>query len=138
MKARLPRTNTIIIAGRLTRECEFKTTASNVSILMFSIAVSESYKKGNEWIDESSFFDCKAFGDLANRMVDKLGKGVPVIVEGKIKQNRWQDHATGTNRSKVGIIARNIQLLEYDDSQNNQSGQTNQNDTETDNNDVPF
>ena len=56
-----------------------------------------------------SFFDLALFGKRAEGLNQYLTKGQQVAVEGSLTQDRWEQD--GNKRSKVKIIANNIQLL---------------------------
>ena len=102
-------TNTVMIIGRLTRDMETRYTSGGMAIGSFSLAVNRRVKKGDGWADEASFFDCTAFGKTAENLITYMVKGKQVAVLGSLKQERWESE--GQNRSKIVIIAENIQLL---------------------------
>jgi single-strand DNA-binding protein len=102
--------NRVTIIGRLTRDAELKYTANGQAVCKFSIAVNRRRKKGNdEWEDEANFFDIVIWGRQGETLHQYLVKGKAVGVDGELRQDRWEQD--GQNRSKVGIIAQNIQLL---------------------------
>ena len=101
--------NHVIIIGRLTRDAELKYTSGGMAIGSFSIAVNRRTKKGDQWVEEASFFDVSLFGKSAEGLAQYLTKGKQVAVEGELRQDRWQQD--GQNRSKVTIAASNVQLL---------------------------
>lgn len=103
--------NVFTCDGNLTRDPEFITTPSGVSILKFSIAVNDRVKKNNEWVDEASYFDVVTFGKNAENGSKFLIKGKSVGIVGKLKQESWVDQQTGQKRSKVKIIANQIRYL---------------------------
>lgn len=100
----------VVISGRLTRDSELKYGNSGTAILHFSVAVNDWYK-GEE---KTSFFDCVLFGQYAEKIAPKLRKGTGVVISGKLEQDRWQDQS-GQNRSKVQIIAREVQIYDNRD-----------------------
>lgn len=102
--------NTVVIAGNLVRDAELKYTNGGLAICEFSVAVNDQKKQGDQWVEEAYFFDVTLFGRRAESLQRYLTKGKTVGVEGKLKQDRWQNQE-GQNRSKVGIIANNIMLL---------------------------
>ena len=102
-------TNVIVVTGRLTRDAELKYTNSGTGLCAFSLATNRRAKKGDEWVDEASFFDVTWFGKLAEKLSQYMGKGKQVCVTGSLKQERWSKD--GENRSKVAIVADNVQLL---------------------------
>lgn len=112
-------TNKVILIGRLTRDPELK-TIGETSVGKFSIAVGSSYKKGNEKIDETSFFDCEVWGKLADVLGQYATKGKQICIEGKLKQKTW-DGQDGKKMSKVKIRVETFQLLGSRDGQPNNS-----------------
>jgi single-strand DNA-binding protein len=101
--------NHAYIIGRLTRDAEMKYTTNGKAVCRFSIAVNEKQKVGDEWKDEASFFEIVLWGQIAESLKQYLVKGKQIAVSGKLQQERWNQD--GQTRSKVVIIAVNIQLL---------------------------
>ena len=102
--------NTVVLCGNLVRDCELKYTQGGVAVGNISIAVNRSKKQGEQWISEVSYFDVVLFGKTAENLKQYLSKGKKVAVQGFLKQDRWQDQ-NGQSRSRVSIIAENLQLL---------------------------
>ena len=115
--------NRVIEIGRLTRDEELSYTPGGMAVGKISIAVNRRVKKGQEWTDEVNYFDVSIFGKQAENLKQYLTKGKQVAVDGYLKQDRWQDQATGQNRSAIKIIANDIQLLGGRDGGNNQLSQ---------------
>jgi single-strand DNA-binding protein len=104
--------NKVIITGRLVKDPEVKVLANGAQISVFSVAVNRKYKNRNgEWMEETGFFDIEAYGKLAERIGSRLGKGYKVIIEGELRQNKWES-SSGQKKSKVKIVARKINLIE--------------------------
>ena len=101
--------NHVVLVGRLTKDAELKTIASGQAVCKFSIAVNRSKKNGEQWEDEPNFFDVVLWGRRGEALHQYLNKGKLVGVDGELRQDRWQQE--GQNRSKVEIVANNIQLL---------------------------
>ena len=117
--------NTATLIGRLTRDEELKYTPSGAAVGNISIAITRKVKKGQEWVDESNFFDVVFFGKQAENLKQYLTKGKQVGVTGFLKQERWTDQ-NGQNRSAVKIYANDIQLLGGKDGNgNNNAGSNN-------------
>jgi len=102
--------NSVNLVGRLVRDAELKYTTGGTAICELSIAVNERKKQGDEWVDVASFFDITLFGKRGEALQQYLGKGKQVGVSGRLQQQRWQNKE-GQNRSKVVVIAENIDLL---------------------------
>ena len=101
--------NHVVLVGRLTRDAELKYTASGQAVCKFSVAVNRRRKNGDQWEDEANYFDVVLWGRQGEALNQYLLKGKSVGVEGELRQDRWQQD--GQNRSKVEIVANNIQLL---------------------------
>jgi single-strand DNA-binding protein len=101
--------NHVTLIGRLTRDAELKYTSGGQAVCKFSIAVNRRRKNGDQWEDEPNFFDIVLWGRQGESLNSYLVKGKMVGVEGELRQDRWQQE--GQNRSKVEIIANNLQLL---------------------------
>ena len=112
--------NHVILIGRCTRDATIKYTSGGMAIGSFSIAVNRRTKKGDQWVEEASFFDVSLFGKSAEGLAPYLLKGKQVAVEGELRQDRWQQD--GQNRSKVYISANNVQLLGGNDAKGGQQG----------------
>ena len=101
--------NHVVLVGRLTRDAELKYTAGGQAVCKFSIAVNRRRKNGDQWEDEANYFDVVLWGRQGESLNQYLLKGKSVGVEGELRQDRWQQD--GQNRSKIEIVANNIQLL---------------------------
>lgn len=109
-------TNKAILIGRLTRdlgssEYDIGYLPNGTAKGSFSIAVNSSKKQADgSYSDEASFFEVIFFGKLVETLKPYMTKGKQVAVEGHLKQERWKDQQ-GNNRSRVVILADNVQLL---------------------------
>lgn len=103
--------NKVIIIGRLTRDPEIRTISTGTSVAKFSIAVNRKYSVNSEAREEVSYFNCVAWGRLVEVVRQYCQKGKQVAIEGRLRQNRWQDQQSGQNRSTVEIVTENLQLL---------------------------
>lgn len=101
--------NRVILVGRLTRDAELKYTATGQAVCKFSVAVNRRRKNGDQWEDEANFFDVVLWGRQGESLNQYLQKGKLIGIDGELRQDRWQQD--GQNRSKVEIVAGNIQLL---------------------------
>ena len=101
--------NHVVLVGRLTRDAELKYTASGQAVCKFSIAVNRRRKNGDQWEDEANFFDVVLWGRQGEALTQFLRRGKSIGVDGELRQDRWQQE--GQNRSKVEIVANNVQLL---------------------------
>ena len=82
--------NVVVLVGRLTRDCELKSTPQGTSVCRFSIAVNRRKRTGDRWEDEVSYFDVVLWGKSADTLKPYLQKGRQVSIEGELRQNRWE------------------------------------------------
>ena len=101
--------NVVVLVGRLTRDCELKSTPQGTSVCRFSIAVNRRKRTGDKWEDEVSYFDVVLWGRSAETLNPYLQKGRQVSIEGELRQNRWEQD--GKTNSKIEVVANNVQLL---------------------------
>jgi len=78
-------------------------------VTSFGIAVNSRYKQNNELKEDVSFFDIVVFGKLGENCAEYLSKGRPVLVEGRLRQRRWESE--GAKRSKIEVVADGVQFL---------------------------
>jgi single-strand DNA-binding protein len=99
--------NQVILMGRLTRDPEMRTTTTGKSIASFSLAVDRQTQD-----DQADFFDITAWeklGELANQY---LSKGRRCLVQGRLRQDSWDDKETGKKRSRIEVVATDITFLD--------------------------
>ena len=109
--------NQVILMGRLTRDPEMRTTTTGKSIASFSLAVDRG---GQD--DQADFFDITAWeklGELANQY---LSKGRRCLVQGRLRQDSWDDKETGKKRSRIEVTATDITFLDGPNDGQSQGG----------------
>lgn len=97
--------NQVILLGRLTRDIELRATGTGKNVAELSLAVD----RGN---DETDFFDVVAWDKLAELVAQYTQKGSKVLVQGRIRQDTWDDKETGKKRSKVVVVATDVTFLD--------------------------
>ncbi len=106
--------NRIILIGRLTRDPEIRYTPAGIAVATVPIAVNSRYRQGDDLKEETLFIDAVVFGKQAETCTQYLNKGRMVLVEGRLRERRWEHE--GQKRSKVEVIANNIRFLSKKDS----------------------
>lgn len=101
--------NNVTLVGRLTKDADIRYTTSGTAVLNFSVAVNESRKQGEQWVEEASFFDVTLFGKMGESIHKYMAKGKQVAISGRLQQQRWQKD--GQNYSKVAVVANYVQLF---------------------------
>ena len=99
--------NQVILMGRLTRDPEQRTTTSGRTVVSFSIAVDRQTQD-----DQTDFFDITAWEKLGELVMQYLSKGRRVLVQGRLRQDSWDDKETGKKRSRVEVTATDVTFLD--------------------------
>lgn len=99
--------NQVILLGRLTRDPEQRTTPLGRTVVSFSIAVDRA---GQD--DQADFFDVTAWEKLGELVMQYLSKGRRVLVQGRLRQDSWDDKETGKRRSRIEVTATDVTFLD--------------------------
>ncbi|MBL7077641.1 MAG: single-stranded DNA-binding protein [Kiritimatiellae bacterium] len=103
--------NRVFLAGNLTRDPELKQTNSGMAVADLGVAVNERYKNRNgEQVERVCFTDVIVWGRQAETCTQYLTKGAPVLVEGRLQLDRWEN-ADGQPRSKMRVCANRVQFI---------------------------
>lgn len=127
-------TNSIILTGRITKDLEVKNIGKDAKVLRFSLAVDNPFKK-----DDTHFFQVEAWNQTANLLNTYCGKGSKILVEGSLKQDRFEDK-DGNKREAVKVNVNRVEFLDSkkDAEQNKQSNPFAGGTKEVEESDFPF
>jgi single-strand DNA-binding protein len=109
--------NQVVLMGRLVRDPEQRTTTTGKTIASFSIAVDRG---GQD--DTADFFNVTAWEKLGDLVIQYLAKGRRVLVQGRLRQDSWDDKETGKKQSRIEVVATDVTFL---DGPNGDSGSDN-------------
>lgn len=105
-------TNIIVIAGNLTADPEMRYTPQGTAVCKLRIANSQ------KWTDTAgnaqkrvTYVDATAWEKQAESAGKSLRKGDPVLIEGELMMDEWEDKTTGQKRTKLEIRANRVQFL---------------------------
>jgi single-strand DNA-binding protein len=98
--------NRVILAGNLTRDPELRHTNDGTAVAGFGLAVNRVRSKS----EEVDFFDVSAWRELGETVANYKKKGDPILVEGRLQFRTWEAQ-DGSKRSKVDVVADNVQFL---------------------------
>jgi single-strand DNA-binding protein len=104
--------NKVILLGNLTRDPELRYTPQGSAVCEFALALNYQYtnKQTGQKVEEVSFIDIVAWGKTGEICAEYLKKGRQVMVEGRLKQDRWEAQ-DGKKMSKVRVTAENVQFV---------------------------
>lgn len=108
----MPNLNKVQLMGNLTRDPEVKYTAKGTAITSIALAINHAYKTNDgEMREDVTFVEVTFFGKQAETIGEYCKKGRPLYVEGRLKQDSWDDKETGQKRYKMTVIGSEFQFL---------------------------
>lgn len=94
--------NTVTLVGNLTRDPELRITPQGKSVAHLSLAVNRRYQQDGEWKTVGSFFEVRAWDQLAENICSSLHQGNRVTVTGRLDYRTWEkDDGTKGNATEV-------------------------------------
>ena len=104
--------NKVILVGNLTRDPELRYTPKGTAIAKIGLAVNRTWKnEAGETKEEVTFVDVDVFGRTAENVGQYMRKGSPILIEGRLRLDTWDDKQTNQKRSKLGVVAETVQFL---------------------------
>lgn len=102
--------NNVTLIGTVAKDPQVYYTRNGTAICDLTVAVKDQRIRAGERKEEISFFDATAFKVNAENAMKYLHKGDSVMVNGKLKQDRWKD-VEGVHQDAVRILVQQIQFL---------------------------
>jgi single-strand DNA-binding protein len=104
--------NKVILMGNLTRDPELRYTPKGTAIAKIGLAVNRVWtNEAGEKKEEVTFVDVDVFGRTAENVGQYMRKGRPILIEGRLRLDQWDDKQTGQKKSKLGVVAETVQFL---------------------------
>lgn len=117
--------NNVVLSGRLTRDPELKYLTNNNAVARFNVAVDKNLSREKRQELESKgqqtadFINCQAWGKMAESLVKYSGKGLRVLVNGRIQTGSYEKD--GRTVYTTDVVISNVQFIDWKDS-NSQNG----------------
>ena len=104
--------NKVLIIGNCTRNPELRYTPRQTAVVEIGVAVNRVYSgEDGEKKEETTFIDVTFWSKLAEIAAKYLTKGSPIFLEGRLQMDSWTDKASGQKRSRLRVVAENMQML---------------------------
>jgi len=104
--------NKVILMGNLTRDPELRYTPKGMAVAKIGLAVNRTWRnEAGEQKEEVTFIDVDIWGRTAENVGQYMRKGSPILIEGRLKLDQWDDKQTGQKRSRLGVTAETVQFL---------------------------
>lgn len=106
--------NKVILVGNLTRDPELRYTPKGTAVARITLAVNRTFSsgEGGEKKEEVSFVDVDVWGRQAEVISQYMKKGRPLLVEGRLKQDTWEDKNTKQKQSKLKVVLETFSFLD--------------------------
>jgi single-strand DNA-binding protein len=104
--------NKVLLLGNLTRDPELRYTPKGTAVADIALAINRVWNnEQNQRQEETTYVDITLWGRQAELAQQYLTKGRGCFVEGRLQMDTWEDKATGQKRSKLKVVAENLQFL---------------------------
>src|SRR5262245_15732795 len=105
--------NKVILIGNLTRDVELRHTSTNQAVAKLGLACNRRWRTPEgEQREETMFIDCEAWGKTAEFLSQYFSKGKPILIEGRLKLDQWEDKETKAKRSRHVVVIDTCQFVE--------------------------
>lgn len=122
--------NKVFLLGNLTREPDLRYLPNGTGVCEFGLAVNRRFISNGKEIDETCFVDIVVWGRAAENCKQFLEKGSQVLVEGRLQYDQWEDRNGGGKRSRLRVVADQIQFMNRRDNNNSNYGQGDSNNSQ--------
>ncbi len=104
--------NRVVIVGNLTRDPDYKQLPSGQPVCRLGLATNRQFRnrQTGSMVQEVCYIDVDVWGAQAESCRQYLQKGRPVLIEGRLKFDQWED-PNGQTRSKHSIVADRVVFL---------------------------
>ncbi|MDG2206424.1 MAG: single-stranded DNA-binding protein [Pirellulales bacterium] len=103
--------NRVVLVGNLTRDPEVRFISSGTAVTEIGLAVNDRRKnQSGEWVEDTQFIDVTLWGRTAEVVSQYLGKGSSVLIEGRLKLDRWEKD--DKKFSKLRVVGEKFEFLD--------------------------
>lgn len=103
--------NKIILAGRLTRDVELRYTPKGTAVAQVTLAINRRWSDSGVDREETTFVDVEAWGRQAEVLAQYLKKGRELMIDGRLRQDTWEDKETSKKHSKLKVVLETFQFV---------------------------
>ncbi len=106
--------NKVILIGNLTRDPELRYTPKGTAIAKLGLAMNRTWRdEAGQTKEEVTFVDVTAFGKPAETLGQYMKKGRPIMIEGRLRLDTWDDKQTNQKRSRLEVVLDSFQFLDF-------------------------
>jgi single-strand DNA-binding protein len=105
--------NKVILAGNLTRDPELRYTPKGTAVVKMGMAINRTWKsESGENKEEVTFVDVDVWGRQAEVIAQYMRKGRPLLVEGRLRLDTWEDKNTHQKQSKLKVVLESFSFID--------------------------
>ena len=105
--------NKVILAGNLTRDPELRYTPKGTAVVKLGMAINRTWKnETGESKEEVTFVDIDAWGRQAEVIAQYMRKGRPILVEGRLQLDSWEDKTSHEKKSKLKVVLESFSFID--------------------------
>jgi len=105
--------NKVILAGNLTRDPELRYTPKGTAVARIGLAVNRSWTgEDGQKKEEVNFIDVEAWGRQGEVIAQYMKKGRPLLIEGRLKLDSWEDKNTKQKVSKLKVVLESFSFID--------------------------
>jgi single-strand DNA-binding protein len=105
--------NKVILAGNLTRDPELRYTPKGTAVAKICLAVNRTWTgEDGQKKEEVNFIDVEAWGRQGEVIAQYMKKGRPLLIEGRLKLDSWEDKNTKQKVSKLKVVLESFSFID--------------------------
>ena len=105
--------NKVILAGNLTRDPELRYTPKGTAVAKIGLAVNRTWTgEDGQKKEEVNFIDVEAWGRQGEVIAQYMKKGRPLLIEGRLKLDTWEDKNTKQKISKLKVVLESFSFID--------------------------
>lgn len=97
--------------ANLAADPEMRYTSGGSALCKLRLAVNHTYYVNQEKREETCYIDGEAWGKMGEACNEHLRKGSPILIEGRLKMESWEDRDSGRQRHRHVVVAERVQFL---------------------------
>lgn len=106
----MPYMNMVVLLGHMGKDPEKRNTSGGTSVANVSLATTRKWKKGDEWVEETTWHYIVVFGKSADYLCERGRKGDGLFVNGYLRQNKWTDR-NGNEKVSFEVVADTVTVI---------------------------
>lgn len=105
--------NKVILAGHMTRDPEVRYTPKGTPVSQFGLGINRTWTADDgQKREEATFVEIEAWGKPGEIIGKFLKKGIPILIEGRLKLDSWEDKESGKKQNRLKVVLETFSFLD--------------------------